>query len=130
MYLQYVLGSVILLSAVALLIFGVRLLLARRPAPIDPELSRRQHLSLTGRLTDGIVSDAQDFEEADWERTILIYSYVVGGVEYECSQDITHLRQFADLHSCRLGQPATIKYETNNPGDSIVLSEEWKGLRR
>ena len=62
--------------------------------------------------------------------TLLIYTYDVAGVSYEASQDVTHLRQFIDLYSCRLGLPASVKYDPHNPGDSIVISETWSGLRK
>ena len=45
-------------------------------------------------------------------------------------QDVTRLRQFIDLYSCRLGLPASVKYDPHNPGDSIVISESWSGLRK
>ena len=37
---------------------------------------------------------------------LLVYTYDVAGVTYEASQDVTHLRQFIDLYSCRLGLPS------------------------
>ena len=61
---------------------------------------------------------------------LLVYSYDVAGVTYEASQDVTHLRQFIDLYSCRLGLPASVRYDPHNPGDSIVISETWSGLRK
>ncbi len=61
---------------------------------------------------------------------LLIYTYDVAGVTYEASQDVTHLRQFIDLYSCRLGLPTSVKYDPHNPGDSIVISETWSGLRK
>ena len=61
---------------------------------------------------------------------LLVYNYDVAGVTYEASQDVTHLRQFIDLYSCRLGLPASVKYDPHNPGDSIVISETWSGLRK
>ena len=61
---------------------------------------------------------------------LLVYTYDVAGVQYECSQDVTHLRQFVDLHSCRLGLPASVKFDPHNPSNSIVTSETWSGLRK
>ena len=61
---------------------------------------------------------------------LLVYNYDVAGVTYEASQDVTHLRQFIDLYSCRLGLPASVRYDPHNPGDSIVISETWSGLRK
>jgi len=95
------------------------------------ELERRVRLSVKGRITDGTVIDVQEMNsEAEIPTQLLIYRYDVAGVQYECSQDVTWLRQFVDLHSCRVGLPASVKYDTHNPGNSIVISEEWSGLRR
>ena len=62
--------------------------------------------------------------------TFLIYQYDVAGVSYEASQDVTYLRQFINLHSCRLGLPTSVRFDPQNPGNSIVLSERWMGLRQ
>ena len=60
---------------------------------------------------------------------VLIYTYDVAGVSYEASQDVTHLRQHIDMHTCRIGLPASIRYDPQNPGNSIVIAEGWSGLR-
>ena len=57
----------------------------------------------------------------------LIYKYDVAGVSYECSQDVTYLRQWINLHSCRLGLPTSVKYDARNPGNSMVIAEGWMG---
>ena len=62
--------------------------------------------------------------------TMLIYQYDVAGVSYEASQDITYLRQWVNLHSCRLGLPTSVRYDPQNPGNSHVVSERWMGLRQ
>lgn len=96
------------------------------------ELERRTELTRFGRILDGTVIDVQELEDTETGRQmiLLIYTYDVAGVSYEASQDVTHLRQFIDLYSCRLGLPASIKYDPHNPGDSIVISETWSGLRK
>lgn len=118
-------GAIAVASA-ALLLGG------RRKAPVDRERARRMRISSTGRITDGTVLDAQEHPCSDGQepRTMLVYSYNVSGVQYECSQDVTRLRQFVDLHSCRLGLPVSVKYDAQSPGNSIVISEEWSGLRK
>jgi hypothetical protein len=100
--------------------------------PEEFELERRTALTLGGRILDGTVIDVQELEDSETGRQmiLLIYTYDVAGVAYEASQDVTHLRQFIDLYSCRLGLPASIKYDPHNPGDSIVISETWSGLRK
>lgn len=83
------------------------------------------------RIIDGNVIDVLELEESESGRQMILldYKYDVAGVTYEASQDVTHLRQFIDLYSCRLGLPASVKYDPHNPGDSIVISETWSGLR-
>jgi hypothetical protein len=96
------------------------------------ELERRTLLTQGGRIIDGTVIDVQELDESPTQRQmiLLIYTYDVAGVTYEASQDVTHLRQFIDLYSCRLGLPASVKYDPHNPGDSIVISATWSGLRK
>ncbi len=96
------------------------------------EVERRTELTRFGRILDGSVIDVQELEDTETgqQMILLIYTYDVAGVSYEASQDVTHLRQFIDLYSCRLGFPASIKYDPHNPGDSIVISETWSGLRK
>ena len=108
-------------------------LLARKPKKSGDEFERVRRLALTqgGRIIDGTVIDVQEIEETPDNRQmiLLIYTYDVAGVTYEASQDVTYLRQFIDLYSCRLGLHASVKYDPHNPGDSIVISETWSGLR-
>ncbi len=103
---------------------------AHRTTPQERERRRRQRLSEIGRICDGTVLDVQEISyNGQGQTQLLIYTYDVGGVQYEASQDITHLRQFIDVHSCKLGLPTSIKYDPHNPGNSIVISEAWTGLR-
>lgn len=120
----------IMVSALLAAIVLTFLLFRRRATPAEmAERRRRDDLSRFGRLTDGTVLDAQVIPGNNGrESMLLVYAYSVSGVQYECSQDVTILRHLIDIHSCRLGLPTNIKYETNNPGNSIVISESWKGL--
>jgi len=103
----------------------------RRKTPEQRERERRQRIRTIGRITDGTVMDVHELvENGRPEAQLLIYHYDVAGVSYEASQDVTYLRQFVDLHSCRLGLPASVKYDPQNPGNSIVIAEGWSGLRR
>lgn len=107
------------------------LLRAGRKSADQREQERRLRLSRAGRITDGTIIDVNEMETpGSGPMQLLIYQYDVAGVQYECSQDVTHLRQFIDLHSCRLGLPASVKYDPQNPGNSILLSEEWNGVRK
>jgi hypothetical protein len=106
-------------------------MLRRKPKDADQmELERRTWLNTVGRITDGTVIDVQEITTAlNRPATMLIYQYDVAGVSYEASQDVTYLRQWINLHSCRLGVPTSVKYDSRNPGNSMVIAEGWVGLR-
>ncbi len=121
-----------LVGGATLLAFGVGYILrSRRKTPEQIEQERRMRISTHGRITDGTVIDAQEMSGGDGTEPVqlLIFQYDVAGVSYEASQDITHLRQFVDIHTCRVGLPSSVKYDPQNPGDSIVIAEDWSGLR-
>ena len=103
---------------------------SHRTTPEQRERQRRQRLAQIGRICDGTVVDVQEISANGHGPTrLLIYSYDVGGVSYEASQDVTHLRQIVDIESCKLGLPSSVRYDPRNPGNSIVVSEAWTGLR-
>jgi hypothetical protein len=123
-------GLVVAGSAVAVSAYA---LLRRKPKNPDVlEQQRRAWLEGVGRITDGTVIDVQELPAENGRRaaTLLIYKYDVAGVSYECSQDVTYLRHWINLHSCRLGLPTSVKYDPQNPGNSLVISESWMGLRQ
>ena len=118
-------------SGVALL--GAYAVFRRKPkSPEALERERRAWLEGTGRITDGTVIDVQELAPVNNHHAavMLIYKYDVAGVSYECSQDVTYLRHWINLHSCRLGLPTSVKYDSRNPGNSMVICEGWMGLRQ
>jgi hypothetical protein len=121
----------VLVGTAAALAVGLGLIFGKKKkTPEQLERARRMRISLHGRITDGTVIDAQEVtDHGPAPVQLLIYQYDVGGVSYEASQDITHLRQFVDIHTCKVGVPASVKYNPQNPGDSIVIAEDWSGLR-
>ena len=60
---------------------------------------------------------------------MVCYSYSISGVSYETAQDVTGLEERAPLDRMVAGQPASIKYDPSNPSDSILIAEDWSGLR-
>ena len=121
----YVIGGAGLLAA------AYFLLRSKPKTPEEIERERREWLDRIGRITDGTVIDVQELRANDQRSaTLLIFQYDVAGVSYEASQDVTYLRQKINLHSCRLGLPTSVRYDPQNPGNSIVLSERWMGLRQ
>jgi hypothetical protein len=122
-----------LAAAASAVIIGAYGFLRRKPKTADDlERDRRLWLEGMGRITDGTVIDVQELANDTPVRsaTLLIYKYDVAGVSYECSQDVTYLRHWINLHSCRLGLPTSVKYDPHNPGNSLVISESWMGLRQ
>jgi len=102
--------------------FGVRLALRLMQAnPEKRERKRRLELHRHGRLGDALITEATE--------SMLYYSYSVRGVQYEASQDINGLRHLLPTEPERLIGPASLKYSSKNPGNSILICEEWSGLR-
>ncbi|HKD44962.1 MAG TPA: hypothetical protein VKD24_04840 [Candidatus Angelobacter sp.] len=101
-----------------------------RKTPQQLERERRLRISEIGRITDGTVIDVNEIQIGGSEEIqLLVFRYDVAGVSYEASQDVTSLRHRVDLHSCRSGLMTSIKYDPSNPGNSIVIAEDWTGLR-
>lgn len=102
--------------------FGVRMVMkAMQANPEKRERKRRLELHQHGRLWDALITEASD--------VMLYYSYSVGGVQYEASQDVSALRELLPSQPERLIGPASLKYSPRNPGNSILICEEWSGLR-
>jgi hypothetical protein len=122
--------SLIAIAGASLLLGANAWARSRRKSPDQRERERRMRISEMGRITDGTVIDVNEMEmSGSGELQLLIYHYDVAGVSYEASQDVSSLRHMVDLHSCRAGLMTSIKYDPGNPGNSIVISENWTGLR-
>ena len=122
----------VVLGGVGVLLAAYLLLRSKPKTPEEQERERREWLDRVGRITDGTVIDVQELAAAGNHHAaiMLIYKYDVAGVSYECSQDVTYLRHWINLHSCRLGLHTSVKYDPQNPGNSLVVSENWMGLRQ
>ncbi len=101
---------------------GVFLVVRARRKPKDKEKLRRLEVNTSGRLGDATVTDVNE--------NAIFYEYSVAGLTYTASQDISQLRELVPADSHRLiGRPASLKYSLQNPANSILLCEEWSGLR-
>ena len=117
-------NQVLAIGAVSfpLVIGAVYLVLRFRRQPKDKEKRRRLTINLHGRLGDATITDVSD--------DTIFYEYSVRGVAYTTSQDISQLRDQIAMDPQRLiGLPASLKYSPQNPANSILLCEEWSGLR-
>jgi hypothetical protein len=101
---------------------------SRRLTPSQREARRRNRLAKVGRIIDGTLIDSAPENEPP---TALIYRYRIAGVTYECGQDISALAgQIPDLIEATavFGMPVQVRYDQDNPSDSIVVAENWNGL--
>jgi hypothetical protein len=118
------LTEVLVIGAVALPVVaaGVYLVLRIRRKPKDKEQRRRLEVNSIGRLADATILEITD--------DAIVYEYSVRGITYTASQDISKLRELIPGDPERLiGRPASLKYSSQNPANSILLCEEWSGLR-
>lgn len=129
----HVIGTV---AAVAVCIGGAvtYLVLRRRPTAEEIERERRAELVRGGRIIDGTILDISEFEDSPAEERpagihFLLYKYEIGGVEYESSQDVSALRDLVNPAELRLGFPCSVRYDIHRPENSIVVAENWSGLR-
>jgi len=120
-----------------------------RPAedPEEAERKRRLHLNQIGRIAEGQIVDLVQRPPESKEarkglfgssarplkdmrpRHFVSYSYLISGVTYHTAQDITGLESQVRLERLVAGQPASIKYDAANPSDSILVADDWSGLR-
>jgi hypothetical protein len=115
----------------ALAVLALWLLFRKRPTPEEVERARRQFLVQSGRIVDGMLLDVCEVEAEDGRTlTMLLYSYRNGGVDYECSQDITDMPGVVEVSQIRAGFPCSARYQPGNPQNSIVVAEKWSGLRK
>lgn len=118
------------LAVLAMAAAGLILLRRKRPTAEELERARRRFLVQSGRLVDGMLLDVAEVDADDGSKlTMLIYNCRIGGVDYDCSQDVTSLSAIIDAQHVRAGFPCTVRYQPGNPQNSIVVAEQWSGLR-
>jgi hypothetical protein len=111
------------------------------------ERKRRLHLNQIGRITEGQVVELAEHPPTPLvekkklfgsnpppvpdmrQRHLVSYSYAISGVTYHTAQDITGLEGQIRFDSLVAGQPASVKYDPANPSDSILVADDWSGLR-
>ncbi len=134
-----------LLAAVGLIVYW----LMRRPEdPDEQERKRRAYLNQVGRICEGQILEIVERSEAQGDssvapgkarkrnlpkdvrgRKLVCYTYLISGVTYETAQDVTGLEQRLHLERLAAGQPASVKYDPSNPTNSILIADDWSGLR-
>jgi hypothetical protein len=110
------------------------------PDPEEIERRRRAYLNQIGRIVEGQITDLMEVAEdtvpqkrakelVDGQRKLVCYSYSISGVSYETAQDITTLQSRTEMNRIITGLPASIKYDPSNPSNSILIADDWSGLR-
>jgi hypothetical protein len=107
--------------AVALVMLAITIAFRVHGTPEKRERRRRLTVHRLGRLGDAMITEADE--------TTLYYSYSIRGVQYEASQDVSTLRDRLGAEPDRLIGLASLKYSPKNPANSILICEEWSGLR-
>ena len=140
-------------AAVALAAGGGLAWWRRRPRdPEEIERRRRSYVNQVGRIVEGRVLEIIEAPPTDPQapkgrgfiprrnrpvpskvrngaRTLVFYSYSISGVTYQTAQDVTGLEERACLNRVVAGQPASVKYDPANPGNSILVADRLSGLR-
>ncbi len=132
------------IAAIAMIVYAFA-----RPAsnPDDEERKRLLHLNHIGRIAEGQVVELSKHPAPEVEprrgllssrarplpdtrpRHLVSYSYSISGVTYETAQDITGLESQVRFERLVAGHPASVKYDPSNPSDSILVADDWSGLR-
>ena len=126
---------------------GYSVWMRREPDGDEIEYKRRSHINQIGRIAEGQILEVLDLPHervearglalfrreakntaGDGRRKLVCYSYSISGVSYETAQDITRLGSRAGEQRLVPGRAASVKYDPSNPGDSIVLTDDWSGL--
>lgn len=136
-------------AAVAIVAVAMIVYAFIRPSvdPEEAERNRRLHLNQIGRIAEGQVVELMEQypeetqkrgslfgskarpEAAARNRHLVSYSYSISGVTYHTAQDITGLEGQIRFERLVAGQPASVKYDASNPSDSIIVADDWSGLR-
>ncbi len=110
-------GLLVLLAAV----FGYRAWQRSRVTPEERERRRRAGLVLRGKMGDATITELRG--------ELVFYSYDVRGVEYIASQDLSSLKEYLPSDLSVLVGSVSVRYDAKNPANSIILAEDWTGLR-
>jgi hypothetical protein len=120
--------GIVLLAATAA--FMLWYFFRKRPTPQELERARRDFLVQSGRIVDGMLHEVCEVEGNEGRTlTMLLFHYRIGGVHYECSQDITDMSGVVDATQIHIGFPCSVRYQRGHPQNSIVVAEHWTGLR-
>jgi hypothetical protein len=108
-------------AAAALVAPAIWIARRMRSTPEKRERLRRLSIHANGRLGEAFLTEVRE--------NLLHYTYKVRGVQYEASQDVSALQDRLPANPERMIGMAGMKYLPNNPANSILICEDWSGLR-
>ena len=122
---SWVVAEAVLLALAVVLValgalIGYRAWQRARIVPEERERRRRSDLMAHGKMADAVLEEIRD--------DLFFYSYGVRGVEYTASQDVSMLKEQIPPDFSTI-DAVSVKYDPRNPANSIVLAEQWSGLR-
>ena len=108
------------IAVVLLVVFGYRAWRRTRITAEERERRRCAQLVAGGKIHDAALVEIREI--------LVFYSYLVRGVEYTASQDISRFAGQVALDFSGVSVLG-VRYDPRNPANSIVMAEEWSGLR-
>lgn len=117
---ELILAGLAVILVALLGVIGYKAWQRSRVTPEERERRRCAHLVAMGKITDATLVEVRE--------SLVFYSYGVRGIEYTASQDLARFlgetaADFAGVNSM------SVKYDPRNPANSIVMADEWSGLR-
>lgn len=113
--------ALVAVAVVVAAIVGYRAWRLSKVTPEERERRRRTALVAHGKMGDASITEVRG--------DLLFYAYDVRGVEYTASQDLSLLKDYLPGDPAVLVGPISVRYDPKIPANSIVLAEEWTGLR-
>jgi len=117
---EFVTLALIGVLVVIVALMGYRAWQKSRISPQERERQRRAALVAAGKMGDATLTEIRE--------GLLFYAYIVRGVEYTASQDVSQLKDRVPTDLSSLGA-VSLRYDPKNPANSIVVAEQWSGLR-
>lgn len=113
--------AALLTAAGILLAAALWIIFRRRLPPEEKERRRRLTVNAYRRAIEGVVDDA--------DGEFIHFKYHLRGVTYSASQDVSALAALLPENRGLLLGMASVRFDPRNPANSIVICEEWSGLR-
>ncbi|MCU1290711.1 MAG: hypothetical protein JWN60_2940 [Acidobacteria bacterium] len=89
----------------------------KRKEKIDLEAMRREQLQVSGRITDGTITDSEINEKGE---EIVYYFYSIQGVDFESSELLSEEQRQNPLKYAP-GAKVGIRFDPKNHGNSMLI---------